>query len=52
MSYHKKVLRLRPRKGQATDPPAWMVGPDFFTQADNLVFRLGAAERAPDTDPV
>lgn len=52
MSYPKKTLRLRPRKGQATDPPAWMVGPEYFTQADNVLFRLGAAERAPNVGEV
>lgn len=49
VSYPKKLLRLRPRRGVSSDQPAFMVGPDFFTQADNIIFRQQAAERAPNS---
>jgi len=45
-------MRLKPRRGVASDLPAWAIGPDFFTQADNIVFRLGVAERAPSSQLV
>ncbi len=46
MSYPKRHLRLRPRAGVSTDLPPWTVPPEFFTAAENVVFRLGVAERA------
>lgn len=49
MSYPKKLLRLRPRRGVVSDVPNWTAPPDAFTQADNALFRLGMAERAPST---
>lgn len=49
MAYPKKQLRLRPRKGVASDVPAWSTPGDVFTQADNILFRQGLAERAPST---
>lgn len=49
MSYPKKLLSIRPRRGQATDLPAWATPPEFFTLANNLVFRQGVAERAPSS---
>lgn len=49
MSYPKKILRLRPRRGVATDVPAWTLPPDILSQVDNLVFRQGFAERAPSS---
>lgn len=52
MSYPKQLLRLRPTRGVSSDRPAWTVGPDMYTQADNLVFRLGVAERAPSVQAV
>lgn len=52
MTFPKQQLRLRPRRGVASDLPFWAIGPDFFTQADNVFFRLGIAERAPSTVPV
>lgn len=45
MSYPKKLLRLRPRRGAAADLPAWSNPVDTLDQADNLVFRQGVAER-------
>lgn len=47
MSYPKRQKRLRPRRGVNSDTPAWAVSDDAYTQADNIVFRLGMAERAP-----
>lgn len=47
MSYPKRTLKLRPRRGVATDLPPWAVGKDFFTQSDNILYRLAVAERAP-----
>lgn len=44
---NKNYLRLRPRRGIATDVPAWTLPPDQVSQGDNLVFRQGFAERAP-----
>ena len=49
MSYPKKMLRLRPRRGVNSDLPAVAVAPDAWTQADNVLFRQGIAERAPNT---
>lgn len=49
MSYPKKVLSIRPRRGVSTDLPSWATPPDFFTLANNIVFRQGVAERAPAT---
>ena len=51
MSYPKKLLRLRPRRGAASDLPSWSNGPDTFDQADNIIFRQGVAERAPVPAP-
>ena len=44
---NKTYLRLRPRRGIATDVPAWSLPPELVSQGDNLVFRQGFAERAP-----
>lgn len=52
MSYPKKILRLRPRRGAASDLPAWANNPDTFDQADNIVFRQGVAERADSVSAV
>ena len=52
MTYPKKLLRLRPRKGLASDGPDWTIPQEFFTQAENIVFRLGVAERAPSSAAV
>ena len=52
MSYPKKLLRLRPRRGAASDLPAWSNGADTFDQADNIIFRQGVAERAPSVAAV
>lgn len=49
MTYPKRQLRLRPRRGVATDLPAWVVPQDQYTQGDNIIFRLGVAERAPSS---
>ena len=49
MAMPKQLLRLRPRRGVATDVPAWSLPVDMLSQADNLVFRQGLAERAPST---
>jgi hypothetical protein len=45
MSYPKKLLRVRPTKGIASDVPANEVGPDFYTTGNNVVFRNGFAQR-------
>ena len=52
MSYPKKLIRLRPRKGVASDLPAFAQAPDIFQQADNIVFRNGIANRAPSVAAV
>lgn len=49
MSYPKQLLRLSPRRGIVSDVAAYEVGPNFWTQGDNCVFRQGFAERAPGT---
>lgn len=49
MSYPKRLARIRPRRGIASDVPAWTVGPDALTSGANVVFRQGIAERAPST---
>lgn len=49
MSYPKRLLRLRPRRGVNSDLPSVAVGQDFWTQGDNVVFRQAVAERAPNT---
>ena len=46
MSYPKRLLRLRPRRGAASDLPGWSNPPDTIDQAVNLIFRQGVAERA------
>jgi hypothetical protein len=45
MSYPKKTLKVRPTRGVALDLPANEVGPDFYTNARNVGFRNGFAER-------
>ena len=52
MSYPKRLIRLRPRKGVASDLPAFAQAPDIFQQADNIVFRNGIANRAPSVAAV
>lgn len=46
MTYPKKTLQLRPRRGAAGDLPGWVNPPDVWDQADNIVFRQRVAERA------
>lgn len=43
---------MKPRRGLSTDSPAWATGKEFFTQADNILFRLGVAERPPSSGAV
>lgn len=45
MSYPKKLLRLRPTRGVAADPPANEVSEEFYTGARNVHFREGFASR-------
>lgn len=45
MSYPKRVLRSRPTRGVAADPPANEVSTEFFTGASNVHFRDGFAGR-------
>lgn len=45
MSYPKKLLRLRPVRGVAADPPANEVSEEFYTGASNVHFRRGFAGR-------
>lgn len=45
MSYPKKLLRLRPTKGIASDTPAVELGPDFYSNGSNVLFRRGFAQR-------
>lgn len=52
MSYPKRQLRLKPRRGVASDLPGWSVPNDYYTQAENIVFRQGVAERAPSSEAV
>lgn len=52
MSYPKRTLKLRPRKGTASDLPAFAVGKDFLTQGDNITYRRAIVERAPSFDQV
>lgn len=41
----KPLIRLRPTRGFISDTPAHEVGPDFWTQAQNVIFRDGFASR-------
>jgi hypothetical protein len=45
MSYPKKLLRLRPTRGVAADPPPNEVNQEFYTGASNVHFRDGFAGR-------
>lgn len=45
MSYPKRTLKLRPTRGVVRDTPAHEVGPDFWTLANNVIFRDGFATR-------
>lgn len=45
MTYPKQLARLSPRRGINYDMPTHEVGPDFYTRAQNVVFRKGLAER-------
>ena len=47
MSYPRLTNRIRPRRGVSSDVPPWTLGPDLYSQADNIAFRDGLAERAP-----
>jgi len=47
MTYPKQTLKFRPRRGVSNDLPPFAIGGEYFTQADNIVFRQGVAERAP-----
>jgi hypothetical protein len=52
VSYPKKTLKIRPRRGIATDLPDWSAAPDVLSQGDNVLFRDGIATRAPSTSVV
>lgn len=45
MSYPKRTIKLRPTHGVMRDTPAHEVGPDFWTLAENVIFRDGFATR-------
>ncbi len=45
MSYPKELIRLRPMRGFISDTPPHEVGPDFWTLADNVIFRDGFPTR-------
>jgi hypothetical protein len=45
VSYPKKILKLRPTRGIASDLPTWEVGQDFYTGGANVQFRKGFAGR-------
>jgi hypothetical protein len=45
VSYPKKLLKLRPARGIASDTPAHEVGPDFWTHGRNVQMRKGFAAR-------
>ena len=45
MSYPKNMVQLKPNKGVNVDVPPSEIGPEFFTQANNAVFRNGIAQR-------
>ncbi len=45
MSMPKRLQRLRPTRGLALDIPPNELGADFYSQASNVVFRDGFAER-------
>lgn len=45
MSYPKKTLELRPTKGLILDIPPHEVGPDYYTNGRNVIFRNGFAQR-------
>ena len=45
MSYPKQLLRYRPTRGLTFDTPPAEVGPDYFTEATNINFRNGFAQR-------
>jgi hypothetical protein len=45
VSYPKKLLRLKPTRGIASDTPAHMVGLQFYTRGQNVQFRKGFASR-------
>lgn len=45
MSYPKKLLRLRPTRGMASDLPANEVPNEFYTGCSNVNFRKGIAQR-------
>lgn len=45
MSYPKKLIKLRPARGIASDTPAHEVGPDFWTRGRNVHMRKGFAGR-------
>lgn len=52
MSYPKQLLQVRPRRGVASDIPAWTIPADALSQGDNVLFRQGFPERAPATQTV
>ncbi len=45
MSYPKQTLSLRPTRGFISDTPAHEVGPEYWTAAQNVIFRDGFATR-------
>lgn len=45
MAYPKEFLQLTPTQGLVSDTPAHEVGPEFFTNAENVIFRKGFVER-------
>lgn len=52
MSYPKRTIKLRPRKGFSSDLPPWSTGKEFFTRGENIVFRQGVAERVEGVSAV
>ena len=45
MSYPKKLLRMRPTKGLAFDTPSYELGPDHYSNGNNVIFRNAFARR-------
>lgn len=52
MSYPKKLLRLRPTKGIASDTPPAELGEDHYSTGSNVLFRSGFAQRILGSRPV
>ena len=47
MSYPKQTIQLRPIRGFVSDVPPHEVGPDFFTNVNNVIARGGFMQRIP-----